>query len=434
MADISLPSPWPGTYTAPAIDQRMVAQGVLHGTSSSTEAAAFGSALNEIPQIKKGLVWFNPSIAPFLRVSSKLKGSRSVESARFYHLEKQSFPRTVQVASVAGADADTTPDHITFDSGHGARLRVNDLLFNTTSGDVALVTKVADGGAETIECTSNIGNASPSGALWADNHVCIIIGSAYLDGATSGAPIHVVEDEKLYYCQIFRDSIKQSDRYQKTALVEGDPWTNARKQLEFEHLLGIENALFFGKASVSRDSTTGQLRTTMAGLRSLVNTNVVDCSTGTVSKTFVDKIMAEAMRQGHSGFENKELATKTGYFSMRWLQLLNQVAENKLQIVEPSEKTFGLRIAQYQGAWGVLNLLNAPVLNRSEVAGEGYVLDMEHIYPANFKGRDTKFKSNIGEVDGDYDKAEYISDKSLVVEVSPAHTRFLGLPVTAAIA
>jgi hypothetical protein len=416
MADPAVPSPWPGSYAAPTVRTSMVAQGVISGDTTAK--------LNEIAQVKKGLVWFNPSIAPFLRVSSKLKGSRSVENARFYHLEKQAMPRTVTVDGITGTA--TTATGLSLGANEASRLRVNDLLFNTSTGDIALVTAVTDD--DDIVVTSNIGNSSPSGTLWAATNVLLVIGSAYLDGSGAGSPIHVIEDEKLFYCQIFKDAIEQSDRYQKTALYEGDPWTNARKQLEFEHLLSIENAMFFGKASITRDGTTGKLRTTMAGLRSLVGTNLVDVSSGTVSKSWLDKILAESMRQGHSGFENKEMAVKTGFFSQRWLQVLNSIAEQNIRVIEPSQKTFGLRIAQYQGAWGVLNLINAPTLNRSEVAGEGYVLDMEHVYPVNFKGRDTRFIGKIEDNDADSQKGTYLSDKSLVVEVSPAHTRFFGLP------
>jgi hypothetical protein len=415
MADPAVPSPWPGAYAAPAVRTSQIAQGVISGDTNAK--------LNEIAQIKKGLVWFNPSVAPFLRVSNKLKGSRSVENARYYHLEKQTFPRTVTVDGITGTA--TTVTGLSLGADEATRLRVSDLLFNTATGDIARVTTVTD--ADDILVTSNIGNGAPSGTLWAVGNVLLVIGSAYLDGSGSGAPIHVIEDEKMFFCQIFKDAIDQSDRYTKTALYEGDPWTNARKQLEFEHLLSLENAMFFGKASITRDATTGKLLTTMAGLRSLVGTNLVDLSGGgVISKAWFDKIMAESMRQGHSGYENKELAVKTGFFSQRYLSALNTVAEAQIRVIEPSEKTFGLRINQYQGSWGILNLLNAPVLNRPEVAGEGYVLDMEHVYPVNFKGRDTKFKSNIQDPDADSMKGQYISDKSLVVEVSPAHTRFFG--------
>jgi hypothetical protein len=416
MADPAVPSPWPGAYAAPAVRTTMVAQGVITGDTTAK--------LNEISQVKKGLVWFNPSAAPFLRVSKKLKGSRAVENARFYHLEKQTMPRTVTVDGITGTA--TTVTGLSLGADEASRLRVNDLLFNTATGDIALVTAVTD--ADDIVVTSNIGNDSPSGTLWAVTNVLLVIGSAYLDGSGAGAPIHVIEDEKLFYCQIFKDAIEESDRYTKTALYEGDPWTNARKQLEFEHLLSMENANFFGKASIVRDSVTGKLRTTMAGLRALVNTNVVDVSTGVISKVWLDKILAESMRQGHSGYENKEMAVKTGFFSQRYLSAFNSIAEAQIRIIEPSEKTFGLRIAQYQGSWGVLNLLNAPVLNRPEVSGEGYILDMEHIYPCNFKGRDTSFKSNIQDPDADSIKGTYLSDKSLVVEIPPAHTRFFGYP------
>lgn len=420
-----LPSPWPGAYTAPTLKTSQVAQGVLTGTTVA--------ALNEIVQVEKGLVWFNPQVAPLLRISTKLKNPRAVENARFYHLEKQRMPRTAQIASVedkATADHDTLPTNIVFDSGDTSKIRPNDLLYNTATHVIFLVSAINPDGdnADEVSGVANIGTAAPSGALWADNHVCVNIGSAYLDGSAAGSPIHVIEDEKIFYTQIFKDSIDQSDRYQKTALYEGDPWTNARKQCEQEHLLSIEHAMFFGKPSITRDSTTGKLRTTMGGLQHYVSTNVVDMDgDSTTTKAFFDSVMNQAMREGASGFENKELATKSMFCSQAWLQALNALAEAQIRICEPSEKTFGLRIAQYQGAWGVLNLINAPVLNRAQFQGEAYVLDMEHVRPANFKGRDTKWNDNIQDNDVDSRKGTYLSDKSMVLEVAPAHTRLKNL-------
>jgi hypothetical protein len=82
---------------------------------------------------------------------------------------------------------------------------------------------------------------------------------------------------------------------------------------------------------------------------------------------------------------------------------------------------------QYQGSWGVLNVLNAPVLNRDSFAGYGFIVDLEHLRQANFKGRDTKFEDNIQLPDVDGRKAQYISDKSMVVELQPAHTVLFNL-------
>jgi hypothetical protein len=413
MAQVTLPSPWPGygDSTATVVTDQM-AQGVPAGDGSA--------ALNEITQVQRGLVWYNPSVAPLLRITSKVKNSKSVENARFYHLEKQRLPRTATLDATTPVEAGdaTTPTQLKVDSTQA--IRVNDLLYNSTTGDISRVTAIVD--ADSISVTANIGDAAPSGTLYAASQVLVNIGNVYEDGSGSGTPFHVVEDEKLYYTQIFKDSIEQTDRYQKTALYEGDSWTNARRQLEQEHLLSIEYAAFFGKASISADAT-GKLTSTMAGLNSLVTTNRVDFTGADApTKATFDDIMVGVMQEGHSGYENKELATKTGFFSQRWLAALNSFSDNAIRVIEPSEKTYGLRIMQYQGSWGVLNVLNAPVLNRPEFAGFGFIVDLEHVRQANFKGRDTKFEDNIQLPDVDGKKAQYLSDKSFCVEIDPAHT------------
>ena len=417
MAQITLPTPWPGYVDSDAaVLTGQVGQGVPVGDGSA--------ALNEITQIQRGLVWYNPSIAPLLRITGKVKNSKSVENARFYHLEKQRLPR---VATTSAAGDATTP--LTVTVADTSPFRVNDLLYNTLagSGDIFRVDTVTS--STVLTGTANIGDSSPSGTLYTvgggDN--LVNIGNVYEDGAGSGTPFHVVEDEKLYFTQIFKDAIEQTDRYQKTALYEGDSWTNARKQLEQEHLLSLEYACFFGKASVAVGAD-GKLTTTMAGINSQVTTNRLDFTgDDTPTKATFDDIMVGVMQEGHSGFENRELATKTGFFSQRWLAALNAFSDNAIRVVEPSESTYGLRIMQYQGSWGVLNVLNAPVLNRPSFAGFGFILDLEHARQANFKGRDTKFEDNIQLPGVDGRKAQYLSDKSFVLEIDPAHTVLEGL-------
>ena len=422
----ALPNPWPGAYTAPGVRTSQVAQGVVKYNAGAPTSGSVADtvALNEIAQVEKGLVWFNPNIAPFLRLLTKLKNPRSVAGPRFYHLEKQRLPRSATIDGITGSA--TTVTGLSLGAGEATRYRVNDLLYNVNTGDIALVTAITDD--DDIVVGSNVGNESPSGTLWATGNKVINIGNAYLDGSGAGSPIHVIKDEKLFFCQIFKDSIEQSDRYQKTELYEGNSWTNARKQLEFEHLLSIEHAMFLGKPSVVRDSATGKLRFTMGGLKYYANVNQVDFGADTaVTKAFMDSVYEEALRMGQSGFENKEMATKTQFCSQKWLRALNTVAEAQIRIIEPSQKTFGLRISQYQGSWGVVNLINAPVLNQPGLTGESYIVDLEHLRPANFKGRDTRFKSDIQSPDLDGDKGTYISDKSLVVEVAPSHTRLFNL-------
>lgn len=426
----SLPSPWPGAYAEPTVNTDQIGQGVIAGTSGGTIAQAYGTRLDEVLQVQKGLVWFNPSVAPLLRLITKLKNSKSVENSRYYHLEKQRLPRKVtgDAAAFVAAGTAQTPTELKVDDT--SKIRVNDLLFNTTSQDISLVTAIVS--ATNISVTSNIGDDSyvaPSPS-YSNSDVLYNIGNAYLDGSGAGTPLHIVEDEKTFYLQIFKDAIEFSDRYLKTELYQGDPWANARKQLEQEHMLNMEHAFFFGRPSVTRDPTTGKLTTTTGGLNHYLDVNRIDFNgDASTTKAFIDSVMIESMREGHSGFENKEMATKTMFASHKWLKVFNQFGDNAniYRVVEPSEKTFGLRLMQYQGSWGLLNVINAPVLNRPELSEFAFVLDLEHLRRANFKGRDTKYDDNIQLPDADSRKAQYLSDCGLCVELTPAHTVFENL-------
>jgi hypothetical protein len=356
-----------------------------------------------------------------------MKGGITVKNYKHTLLEKQPLPRTATIDGITGTA--TTATALSFGTGEAFRFRVGDILKNLTTGDICLVTAVSD--EDDVTVTSNIGNGSPSGTLWAATNVVMQIGNAQIDGADAGAPVHVIEDEKSFYTQIFYDIKKITRRYENTELFEGNPWTNMRKEAEFEHLKSIEYARFFGKGSVTQDSTTNRLRTTMAGLDSLITTNAIDLASNTTfSKDFFDSVLVEAMRQGHNGFDNAEMATKTLLCSHKIANVIGKFPDSAIRVLDPSEKTYGLRIAQYQGTWGVLNIINAPVLNQAAtINGLGYILDLAHIKPLTHAGGATRWEDNIQSPAAMNERSEagYVSDVGIVLELNAAHTRIYGL-------
>lgn len=415
----SLPNPWPGAITAPTLKTGQISQGSFY-------SAATDRRLNEIEQVQKGLVWYNPQVSPLLRISSRAKNPRTVENTRFYHLEKQKLPRSISLDASAAVEAGsaTTPTKLKISSSHMDRVRVNDLLYNTTTGDVCLVTAKDD--ADTISVTANIGNASPSGTLYANSQTLLQIGNAYLDGEGLQGSVQVVEDERIFYCQIFKDVINQTRRFQQTAFYSGDPKSLGRQDAEFEHTLSQEYAMFLGKPDLKLES--GKLRGFMGGLNHYADVNRVDFGGDTsVTKAFIDSVMIGAMKEGKNGYENREMASKTLFGSAKWIAALNKVGEDQIRVIEPSQKTFGLKISQYQGSWGVLNFVNTPVLNVSGLDGYAFVLDLDHVRPAYFKGGQTSFTPDADTKATDGQRGFYLTDRSMIVELKAAHTVLFGL-------
>ena len=420
----ALPTPYPGAVTAPTVRGTaagigVMGQGVMSGNTTIQ--------MNEVPQVQKGLVWYNPGAAPLTRLMSKLKKPAVTQNVRYSLMEKQNLPRTATLDGVTGGAQ--SPTALSFASNEAYRFRVNDLIRNLTTGDIALVTAISDD--DDITVTPNIGDAAPAASSWVSGQVVQQIGNAYVSGTDVGAAVHVIEDEKTFYTQIFEDPVRLERRYEQTELNEGNPFENARKATEKEHLLNIELARFFGKSSLTRDTTTGRLRGTMAGLKSLVNVNAVDfAGDTTITKSFFDKVLLGALKEGENGYENKEMATKTLFGSAKFIAAINAFADDDIQVIDPNQSTYGLRIAQLKGSWGILNLINAPVLNsHSTLAGMAFILDMAHVRPLLFKGRDTRFVDHIesNASAGERHEATYISDVGLVLEIAAAHAYLYGL-------
>ena len=426
MAAPALPTTWPGATTAPTVrgtaaNKSIIAQGVLSGNTTPKT--------NEVPQVQRGLVWWNPGIASLTRLMSQMKAPRKTsKSYRYTLLEKQPLPRTATIASVTGGA--TSPSAIKFAANEAYRFRAGDLLRNMTTGDICRVTAISDD--DDITCTPNIGDGAPSGDLWVAAQVVMQIGNAQVDGALVGAGVHVVEDEKTFYTQILFDALDTTRRYEDTELFEGNHWTNARKAAEMEHLKSIEYARFLGKASVAADATSGRLLSTMAGLKALINVNVIDMASNTTfTKAFWDSAMGEIMRQGKNGFDNKEMATKTLVASHKMCGVFSSFADSAIRVLEPSQKTYGLAITQYKSPHGILNIINAPVLNQNAgVAALGFVLDLAHIFPIQMGSKGaTRFEDNIQDprYGGEVHAGAYISDVGIGAEVIPAHTAIIGL-------
>ena len=410
----SLPSPWPAGPTAPSLQTGQLTQSTLYSTAADVR-------LDEVQQVQKGLVWYNPQSAPLLRISNRAKNPRTVENTRFFHLEQQRLPRTIVLDGSAAVEAGTatTPTKLKITAAHADRIRVNDLLWNTSTGDICLVTAKDD--ADTISVTANVGDDSPSGTLYANGQSLLQIGNAYLDGEGLQGSVQVVEDERQFYCQIFKDVINQSRRFQQTAFYSGDPKSRGRQQAEFEHTLSQEYAMFLGKPDLKLENS--KLRGFMGGVNYYANVNRVDFDGDTtVTKAFFDQVMIGAMRYGKNGYENREMATKTFFGSQKWIAALNTVAEAQIRVLEPSEKTFGLRISQYQGSWGVLNFVNTPILNEPGLSQYGFILDLDHVRPAYFKGGQTSFTPDADTKATDGQRGFYLTDRSFIVELQAAHT------------
>jgi hypothetical protein len=410
----ALPSPWPGAIAAPDLQTGQLTQSTLYNAATDVR-------LDEVEQVQKGLVWYNPQVSPLLRISSRAKNPRTVENTRFYHLEQQRLPRTIALDASAAVEAGTatTPTALKINPAHMDRIRVNDLLYNTSTGDVALVTAKTD--ADTIAVTANIGDSSPSGTLYANSQSLLQIGNAYLDGEGLQGSVQVVEDEKMFFCQIFKDVINQSRRFQQTAFYSGDPKSRGRQQAEFEHTLSQEYAMFLGKPDLKLES--GKLRGFMGGVNHYASINRVDFDGDTtVTKAFIDQVMIGAMKEGKNGYENREMASKTLFGSAKWISALNTVGESQIRVIEPSQKTFGLKISQYQGSWGVLNFVNTPVLNSPGLDQYAFILDLDHVRPAYFKGGNTSFTPDADTKATDGQRGFYLTDRSFIVELAAAHT------------
>jgi len=113
------------------------------------------------------------------------------------------------------------------------------------------------------------------------------------------------------------------------------------------------------------------------------------------------------MREGFTYGDN----TKYLFCGGKVLQSINEFARGQMQ-TKPLESTYGVNIRTYVTSFGTINLVHNPLFV-GELAGYGFLLDMECFKYRYMNNRDTKLETNIqnNDVDGEVD--QYISEVGL---------------------
>lgn len=366
--------------------------------------------------MKDKILWYAPEATPFLTLTGKIKGKRKAFNYKYEWLEKDMKPRRVVVAGAETA-IDTT---IAVDDGD--KVAARDILLNTRTREVVLVTSVS---TDDLTVTRGIGGESATMAAGDD---LIIIGSSYLDGATSGTPKSITEFSKFNYTQIFRTPFAFTGRDLETELFGGNDKMTETKWQAVEHKKGIEYAFFFGKRHlISAVAGTSHQATMTGGLEESITSNVWDVSGVSLNTRTFNEFLEEGLRWGRGGRLQGGAATKYLLCSSRWLTEINDWADQKLEY-RVLDKSIGFAAMEYKSPHGKVMLVSSPLLDEWH-PDYAFLVDFNHVDYVFLRNRDTKLLSDIEENDRDGSKYEYFSDVGLQVEFEHSHALLKGLSV-----
>lgn len=366
-----------------------------------------------VVDMQDDILLYQPEATPLLTLTGRMRNKREAVNARYEWLEKDEFPRSLDVT--AAQDSDDTS--ISVVAGQEARVFTGAVVINLRTGENILVNATPTSGSLGTVVRGIGGGAAD-----------IVVGdkllyafNAYEDGAGLGALKSVQEFNEYNYTQIIRTPFGFTGRDLQTELYGGRDEMTETKWQAIEHKKSIEYAMGFGK----RDSITGtHVKTFTRGVDSFIVTNRWNVEgVALTERAFVD-FLEVAMKWGKGGNQNGS-GTKYLLCSSRWLTEINSWVGDRLRY-KPIDESIGFSAQEYNSPHGNIELLRWPLLDYFH-PDRAFLLDMNHIRYVYMRGRDTKLYVDRQANDIDGKTNEYLTDCGVQVNFEHAHAALFGL-------
>lgn len=371
-----------------------------------------------VVDMKDKILLYMPEATPFMTVTAKIKGKRKAFNRKYEWLEKDFKPRKVTET----AALTPTGTSLTVSAADGDKLAPRDVIQNLNNGDIALVTAESAG---TVTIVRDIGGAGQVGAIGDE---WVILGSSYADNATLGTMKSITEYPNYNYTQIFRTPFGFTGRDLVTELYGGSDKMNETKWHAVEHKRSIEKSLLFGKRHlISAVAGTSHETTFTGGLEWAIKTNVWDVNGVSLTERAFTEFLEEGLRWGRGGFLQGGAATKYLFASSRWLTVINDWAQNKLEY-RVLDDEIGFAAMEFKSPHGRVMLVHTPIFDEDH-PDYAFLTDINHVDFVYLRQRDTKLLTGREANDLDGEAYEYFSDVGLQVNFEQSHALLKGLPV-----
>ena len=380
---------------------------------SGTRGPESQNAARVVVDMQDEILLYQPEATPLLTLTGKMRKKREAVNARFEWLEKDEYPRSLEVT--AAADSDDTA--ISVVAGQDARVFVGAVVINLRTGENILVNAAPTSGSLGTVVRGIGGGAAD-----------IVIGdkllyafNAYEDGSGLGVLKSIQEFNEYNYTQIIRTPFGFTGRDLVTELYGGRDEMTETKWQAIEHKKSIEYAMAFGKRDLR---TPAHQQTFTKGVDSFLVTNRWNVEgVSLTERAFVD-FLEIAMKWGKGGNQNGS-GTKYLLCSSRWLTEINGWVGDRLRY-KPIDDSIGFAAQEFNSPHGNVELLRWPLLDYFH-PDRAFLLDFNHIRYAYLRNRDTKLYVDRQANDIDGKTNEYLSDVGVQVNFEHAHSALFGL-------
>jgi hypothetical protein len=216
------------------------------------------------------------------------------------------------------------------------------------------------------------------------------------------------------YCQIFRNSLDQTNTARATRLRTGDQIKSAQKECMLLHHVEMEKAFLFGVAHEGT-GTNGQPERGTRGMLFHITSNVKDYTAGLDIDTF-ENDLEDIFRYGSN--------EKLWLGGARTINCLNKLARvtGHMVIDVPATETYGMAIQRWLTPFGSLLIKVHPLMSENSTFNKwAFIFDMGQLRYRYLKGRDTKYLKDRQTPGLDAIKDEYLTEAGLEGRFQETH-------------
>jgi hypothetical protein len=365
------------------------------------------NAARVVVDMQDDILLFQPEATPLLTLTAKMRRKREAVNPLFEWLEKDEYPRTLEVTAVY--DSDDTSISVT--AGQEARVYANAVVQNVRTGELILVGATSSGSLSSL--TRGIGGGQSNGEV---GDKLLFVFNAIEDGADTPAQRSIQEFNLSNRTQIVRTAFGFTGRDLVVELYGGRDEMTETKWQSIEHKRSIEYLMFFGKKHL----ITGTHQQTFSdGLDNRIATNRWNISGTDFTEDAWVAFLEHGMKWGKGGNQNGK-GTKYALMSSRWMSELNGIARDRLQY-RVLDDQIGFSAMEYVSPHGRVMMLHSPLLDYYHPE-RCYLVDLNHGRYVYLRGRDTKlyYDRQGNGIDGRIN--EYISDVGSQWEFEHAHS------------
>ena len=299
----------------------------------------------------------------------------------------------------------TANDYKMFKAGH--------VVINERTLEVMWVTASASGGGAGGQLTLTRAIGSQSLTAGAVDDAILVVGSRHPEGGDVPTAIAYDPSVVTNYCQIFRNSLDQTNTARVTRLRTGDQVKAAQKECMLIHHIEMEKAFLFGVAHEGTGSNSQPERGTR-GMLFHVTTNVQDFSAGVDIDSW-ENWLESIFRYG----SNQKLLLA----GARVINVINKLARINGHIqLQPRSDTWGLTIWSYITPFGELMLKIHPLMSENATFNSwGFIFDTGNLRYRFLKSRDTQYLRNRQTPGLDAVKDEYLTECGLEGRFEQTH-------------